>query len=106
MGGGTDASWRCRKIRVMTDSWVMTAMMCREPRRQNGQVRISSPKTRPSSLVVYLYATDNSNRSPCGKIASFHLHERGRRHGIEPVVLPTPTGFVGVDLPHHSCLVA
>src|SRR5882724_12631979 len=49
MGGGTEASLRWRKIRVITDSWVMAAMMRREPRRQNGQVAISTAKTRPSS---------------------------------------------------------
>src|SRR5262245_53591331 len=49
MGGGTEASWRCRKMRVITDSWVMTAMIRSVPCWQNGQVRISSPKTRPSS---------------------------------------------------------
>jgi hypothetical protein len=41
MGGGTDASLRWRKIRVITDSWVMAAMMRREPRWQNGQVAIA-----------------------------------------------------------------
>jgi hypothetical protein len=41
MGGGTDASLRWRRIRVITDSCVMAAMMRREPRRQNGQVAIN-----------------------------------------------------------------
>jgi hypothetical protein len=51
MGGGTEASLRWRRIRVMTDSWVMAAMMRREPRRQNGQVAISRSKTRLSFLL-------------------------------------------------------
>src|SRR2546421_3640079 len=68
MGGGTDASWRCRRMRVITDSWVMTAMIRREPRRQKGHVAISRPKTRPSSLAqgqygVPVYASSPS--SPC-----------------------------------------
>ena len=29
---------RWRRMRVMTDSWVIAAMMRREPRRHNGQV--------------------------------------------------------------------
>src|SRR5262249_37235602 len=64
MGGGTDASWRCRKIRVITDSWVMTARRRRVPRRQNGQVAISRPETRPSSLAQ---GQDGGPRVPgCG----------------------------------------
>jgi hypothetical protein len=55
--------------------------------------------------VVYLYATDNSSRSQCGKIASFHLHERRGRHETEPIILPTPTGYACVALPPHPCLV-
>jgi len=51
MGGGTDASWRCRRMRVITDSWVMTAMIRSAPRRHKGHVAISRPKTRPSSLA-------------------------------------------------------
>ncbi len=41
MGGGTDASWRWRRIRVMTDSWVMAAMIRSEPRRQHGALPLS-----------------------------------------------------------------
>ena len=41
-----------------------------------------------------------------GKIVSFHHRERGRPHGAEPVILPTPIGRSRVDLPHHPCLVA
>ena len=37
MGGGTEASLRWRRMRVITDSWVMAAMMRRAPRRQNGR---------------------------------------------------------------------
>jgi hypothetical protein len=37
-------------MRVITDSWVMAATMRRKPRRHNGQVAISTSKTRPSSL--------------------------------------------------------
>ena len=36
MGGGTEASLRCRRRRVMTDSWVMAAMIRSAPRRQKG----------------------------------------------------------------------
>ncbi len=38
-------------MRVITDSWVMTAMIRSAPRRQKGHVAISRPKTRPSSLA-------------------------------------------------------
>ena len=51
MGGGTDASWRGRRMRVITASWVMTAMIRSVPRRQNGHVALSRPQTRPSSLA-------------------------------------------------------
>ena len=56
--------------------------------------------------VMYPAATDNSSGSQSGKIVSFHHRERGRRHGTEHTVLPTPTGHSGVDLPHCSCFVA
>jgi hypothetical protein len=60
----------------MTDSWVMTAMIRSVPRRQNGQVAISSPKTRPSSRAHGQYGVPGcaaSPSSPCwrgvGRIA-------------------------------------
>jgi hypothetical protein len=34
-------------MRVITDFWVIAAMTRSEPRRQNGQVAISTSKTRP-----------------------------------------------------------
>ena len=37
MGGGTAASFRCRRMRVITASWVIAAMIRSEPWRQNGQ---------------------------------------------------------------------
>jgi hypothetical protein len=56
--------------------------------------------------VVYLVSTDNSSGSQSGKIVSFQHQERGRRHGTERTVLPTPTGCFGVELSHPPCLVA
>ena len=56
--------------------------------------------------AVYLQAADNSSGSQSGKIVSFHHRERGRCHGTEPAVLPTPTGRFRVDLYHDPCLVA
>lgn len=57
-------------------------------------------------MVVYLVSTDNSSVSQSSKIVSFHHQERGRRHGTEHPVLPTPTGGTGVELSPHPCLVA
>ena len=68
IGGGTEAILRWRRMRVITDFWVMAAMMRREPRWQNGrsqgslrppsggrQVAISRSNTRPSSLAQFQY---------------------------------------------------
>src|SRR5262252_2349933 len=51
MGGGSAASFRWRRILLITSPCVMTAMIRSVPRRQKGHVAISSPKTRPSSLA-------------------------------------------------------
>ena len=56
--------------------------------------------------VVYPAATDNSRVSRSGKIALFHHHERGHRHGAGRVLLSTPAGCSGGGLSHHPCLVA
>src|SRR5262249_42288709 len=87
IGGGTDASWRCRRIRVITDSWVMTAMRCREPRRHNGQVRISSPKTRPSSLAQGQYGVPvgtSAPSSPCWRGVGMMLPRTWRCGARQP----------------------
>ena len=55
-------------MRVITASWVMTAMIRSVPRRQNGHVAISSPKTRPSSRAHGQYGVPvctSSPSSPC-----------------------------------------
>src|SRR5713101_3132900 len=57
-----------------------------------------------SAAVLYLQATDNSSRSPSGKIVSFHHRERGRCHGTDLVVLPAPIGCSRVHLPRHPYL--
>jgi hypothetical protein len=64
MGGGTDASLRWRRIRGMTDSWVIAAIILREPRRHNGQVAIARSKTRPSSLAQCQYGVPGLVSSP------------------------------------------
>src|SRR5438093_3508651 len=51
-------------MRVITDSWVMTAIMRSVPRRQNGQVVIARPKTRPSSLAQGQYGVRVCVSSP------------------------------------------
>ena len=45
MGGGTEASLRCRRMRVITDSWVMAAMIRSAPRRQKGSRKAPSAHT-------------------------------------------------------------
>jgi len=68
IGGGTEASLRWHRRRVSTDSWVMAAMMHREPRRQHGQVAIARANTRPSSLAQCQYGVpvfDSSPSPPC-----------------------------------------
>jgi hypothetical protein len=56
--------------------------------------------------VVYLHLTDKSRAGDCGKMVSFQHRERGHHRGTEPVVVPTPTRYSRVALPHDSCLVA
>ena len=51
-------------MRVITDSWVMSAMMRSAPRRQNGQVAISRANTRPSSLAQCHYGVSVFSSSP------------------------------------------
>ena len=51
MGGGTAASLRGRRIRVITDAWGRAAMRRSAPRRHKGQVAIARSNTRRSSLA-------------------------------------------------------
>jgi hypothetical protein len=53
IGGGTEARLQWRKMRVITDSWVMAAMIRSEPRWHNGHVARARSKTRPKSLALY-----------------------------------------------------
>ena len=66
----------------------------------------SGHKPLHGGLVLYPQPTDNSRAIRSGKIALFHHHERGHRHGIGRVLLSTPHSGTRAGLPHHPCLVA
>jgi hypothetical protein len=53
MGGGTEASLRWRKIRVITDSCVMAAMIRRAPQRHNGRSQGLARPCRRSASARY-----------------------------------------------------
>ena len=95
MGGGTDASLQWRRIRVITASWVIAAMIRSEPRRHKGRsqgslrphsggrhVAISRSKTRPSSLAQCQYGVPvfvSSPSRPCGAMRPAAFHWRAAR---------------------------
>jgi hypothetical protein len=74
-------------MRVITDSWVMTAMIRSEPFRQKGQVAISRAKARPKSLALYPLTLGSGKRLlPDGVRTTFRLTS----------ATPYPSGVVGL----------
>jgi hypothetical protein len=55
--------------------------------------------------VLYPHPTDNAGESHQVKCPYFTTVNRGPRHGIQSVVLPTPAGCSRIDLPASSCRV-
>src|SRR5512132_2279139 len=67
-------------MRVMTDSWVIAAIIRSEPHRQKGQVAISSANTRPRSLAQLQEGVPVCASSPRPPPVGAVLDEPIRRH--------------------------
>src|SRR5919197_3517150 len=100
-GGGMDASWRWRRIRVITDSWVMTAMSRSVPRRHQGHGTAGGIANEAVQLIAAMggalgvgvqgKAVDMG--TPRARACrAFPYGAKTRAHASYPLSSPLPTG--------------